>query len=178
MKLINDAPSPARLKYDPSSYVLPAADVHGISIRKQFRCQPTMSNEIGKIIQSKRFPWQQEGDFMRWAVWEGIKRVERMEDIPDSMYSVALSMMETCQMQLMLITFSRSLEAVAKSIGTLQEMGMEGEALKHLSELRDNAARVVEPQWREKYMKEFDRRFGHLYEKAKRRASPLPRTEK
>ncbi len=173
-KRVTDLP---QSQYSPRDYVIPANDHHGHSVRKQFRCTPSMSNEISKIIQSRKWPWSTEGDMMRWAVWEAVKKCERMEEIPNSMYAVANNMIEVSRMALMVVTFKQSLDEVEKTVRELMNLGMDTEALKHLSELKDQAAKVSEPMWREKYMEEFQRRFGHLWKAAHQRGKAVKMTE-
>lgn len=156
-------------QYPPREYCIPANDHNGNSARKQFRCTFGMSNEIQKIVQSKKFPWSTEGDMMRWAVWEGIKRCERMEEIPNSMYAVANTIIETARAQLEVVTFIQSLDEAEKTVRELMQRGMESEALKFLSGIKDMAAKVVEPIWKDKYNEEFEKKFGHYWKDAKRR---------
>jgi hypothetical protein len=126
-----------------------------------------MSNEISKIVQSRRWPWSTEGDMMRWAVWEAVKKCERMEEVPNSMYAVANNMIEASRGALMVVTFKQSLDEVEKTVRELMSLGMDTEALKHLSDLRDQANKVSEPMWRDKYLEEFERRFSHLWKSAR-----------
>lgn len=173
-KKVTDLPASA---YPPRDYVIPANDHHGHSVRKQFRCTPSMSNEIAKIVQARKWPWSTEGDMMRWAVWEAVKRCERMEEVPDSMYAIANSMIEASREALMVVTFKTSLDEVEKTVRELMNLGMDSEALKHLSDLKDQAAKVSESQWREKYLEEFERRFGHLWKSARTRGKTAKMTE-
>jgi hypothetical protein len=154
-------------QYSPRDYIIPGSDHHGHGVRKQFRCSPAMANEITKIVQARKWPWSTDGDMMRWAVWEGIKKCERMEEVPNSMYAIAQNMIETSRMALMVVTFKQSLDEAEKTVRELQAIGMEKEALRHLSDLRDQAAKVAEPMWREKYLEEFERRFSHMWRAAK-----------
>jgi hypothetical protein len=163
-KKVTDIPAS---QYSPRDYVIPANDHQGHSVRKQFRCSPSMSNEIAKIIQSHKWPWSTEGDMMRWATWEAVKKCERMEEIQNSMYAVANNIIEVSRETLMIVTFKASLDAVEKSVQELMGLGMEEEALRHLSELKDQAAKVSEPMWRKKYADEFERRFGRYWKDAK-----------
>ncbi len=114
---------------------------------------------------------------MRWAVWEAVKKCERMEEIPNSMYAVANNMIEVSRMALMVVTFKQSLDEVEKTVRELMNLGMDTEALKHLSELKDQAAKVSEPMWRDKYMEEFQRRFGHLWKAAQARGKSVKMTQ-
>lgn len=176
-KKVTDIPASG---YPPRDYVIPANDHQGHSVRKQFRCSPSMSNEIAKIVQARKWPWSTEGDMMRWAVWEAVKKCERMEEIPNSMYAVANNMIEVSRETLMIVTFKASLDEVEKTVRELMGMGMDTEALRHLSELKDQAAKVSEPMWREKYNQEFEQRFGHLWRaaRAKGKAAGMNKFEK
>ena len=85
------------LTFDPGYFVVPAQDHNGHSVRVWCRVQPTVDHEIDKVVESKAFPFRVKGDFVRWCIWEGVKRIQKMKPVPGSLIVVAESIMATCK---------------------------------------------------------------------------------
>lgn len=159
--------------YDPSHYSVPGQDHKGHSVRIWCRVQPSIDHEIEAIVQSRNWPFRTKGDFARWAIWEGVKRLEKMAPVPGSMIVVAETILESCKVSSQWLKFKNSIDATESTVRALLDSGNEYEALKLLSGLRTQVLKLEEASWREQWIGEFDKRFGHLWERAKRNAVNL-----
>lgn len=104
---------------------------------------------------------------MRWALYEGIKRLEKQKPVPGNMLSVAETIVETCRAQELLLSFRSSVDAVEHAVKEFMGSGNEQQALKLLSKVRSEVLKMTEDSWRTQYIRELDMRFGHLWAKQK-----------
>ena len=159
--------------YDPSHFVVPGQDHKGHSARLWCRVQPSCDHEIEAIVQSHNWPFKTKGDFCRWAIWEGVKRIEKMAPVPGSMIVVAETIMESCKAHQQWLKFKSSVDATEETVRALIDSGNEEEALKLLSTLRTQVMKLEEASWREQWLHEWDKRFGHIWERAKQKPVDL-----
>lgn len=164
--------------YDPTHYLVPAQDHNGHSIRVWCRIQPTVDHEIDAIIASKKWPFRVKGDFIRYCIYDTVKRMERMKPVPNSMIVVADVIMEQCRQQELWLRFRSSIDALEHTVKSFMESGNEEEALKLLSHTRAQVLKLEEAVWRDQYLAEFDKRWGHLWARHKQRAVRLDRATK
>ena len=164
--------------YDHTHFVVPGQDAKGHSVRVWCRVQPTVDHEIEAIVTSKNWPFRVKGDFVRWAIWEGVKRIEKMKPVPGSMIIVADSIMASCKAKEIWLAFKNSIDATETTVKALRDSGNESEAIKLLSELRSRVMQLEEASWRDQWMREFDSRFGAYWERAKGKAVGLNRAGK
>lgn len=165
-------------KYDPAEFNVPASDHKGHSERLWCRVQPSMDREVDTIVSSRKWPFKTKGDFCRWAVWEGIKKIHGMEPVPNSMLVVAEAMIRTAQATESWITFQKSVDQAEHTVKMLMGVGNEREVWKLLSSLRSMVEGMEEENWRQSYMDEFKKRFGHILAQQKGKAVPLNRMRK
>jgi hypothetical protein len=163
--------------YDPSKFIVPGRDHHGDSVREWCRVQPSTDHEVDAIIASKKWPFRTKGDFLRWAIWEGVKRINTMESVPGNMINVAETIIETCRASEIWMRFKTSIDATETMVKTFMEAGNESEALKLLSRVRAEAMKLEESGWRDQYMQEFEKRFGHIWARQNKRSVGLGRAE-
>lgn len=160
------APRPTE-SYDPGHYIVPGQDHKGHSVRVWCRVRPDVDHEIDAIVTSHNWPFRVKGDFIRWAIWEGVKNIQKQRPVPGSMIVVAETIMETCRSTELWLKFKTSIEMADSTVRSFMDAGNEQEALKLLSRLRSEVLKLEEAQWREQYLKEFDKRFGHIWARYK-----------
>lgn len=160
-------------QYDPSHFIIPARDHQGHSTRLWCNVQPSVDHEINVIMASKNWPFKLKGDFVRWSVWEGVKRIEKMKPVPGSMIVVAETIQESCRAAMQWLAFKTSVDSTDSTVKALMDSGNETEALKLLSNLRTQVMKLEEASWREQWMGEFNKRFGHLWDRHKKNATNL-----
>lgn len=165
-------------EYAPDQFIVPARDTKGVSVREWVRVQPAVHHEIDAIIQSKKWPWRTRGDFMRWAIYDAVKRTLRLKEVPNSMVIVAEQIMQASRESELWHTFRTSINELERAVRNHIEGGNEQEALKLLSTARANVLKLEEAPWREQYLREFEQRFGHIWERNKGKQVRLDRAVK
>lgn len=160
-------------KYNPNDFQIPARDHQGHSVRLWCNVQPTVDHEINAIMGSKNWPFKVKGDFVRWCVWEGVKRISKMKSASGSMIVVAETIMESCKAANQWLKFKASVDATEDTVKALMDSGNETEAYKLLSGLKVQVQKLEEASWRDQWMGEFQKRFGHLFDRAKKTAISL-----
>jgi len=136
-----------------------------------------MDHEIVQIVASRKWPFKMKGDFLRWAAWEGIKRLEKAEPVPHSMLMVAETIVESARQAELWNAFKTSVDSLEKSVKSFQDSGNEEEALKLLAKIKNDVLKMDEDVWREEWLKEFEKRFGHLWARHGTRAVSLQRAQ-
>lgn len=169
----NGTLSHSQESYDPGHYLVPGQDHHGHSVRVWCRIQPTIDHEIDAVIASKNWPFRVKGDFIRWAIYDAVKRLEKHKPVPNSMIVVADVIMDQCKQADLWLRFRSSIDALDHTVKSFMDAGNEEEALKLLSNTRAQVLKLEEAVWREQYLTEFDKKFGHLWDRHKRRAVAL-----
>jgi hypothetical protein len=164
--------------YDPSTYVVPARDHQGHSVRIWCNVQPSVDHELNVIMASHNWPFKVKGDLFRWAVWEGVKRLEKMRPVPGSMIVVAEAIIESCRASEHWLAFKTSVDKTEATVRSLMDSGNETEALKLLSSLRTQVMKLEEASWRDQWMLEFEKRFAHIWTRAKANAVSLSTASK
>lgn len=165
-------------KYDPGQFRVPGTDHQGHSRRIFCRVMPAVDHQIDQIISSKNFPFSTRGDFMRWAIWESIKRLDTMEPVPNSFINVAEIMIESARNAQFWEKFKTSIEMTRQAVEMYIQTNNEQEALKMVSRCRAWAMKIEEDVWRNQYLKELDDKFGYLFERNKGKAVKLMAAEK
>jgi len=159
--------------YDPSHYMVPGQDHKGHSTRVWCRVRPDIDHEIDAIMASHFWPFRMKGDFIRWAIWEGVKQIQKHRPVPGSMIVVADTIMETCRSSELWLKFKTSIDMAEATVKALRDSGNEEEAIKLLSKLRGEVIKLEEAQWREQYLDQFDKRFGELWRRHEAKAMGL-----
>jgi hypothetical protein len=161
------------LQYDPSHYLVPGTDHKGHSTRVFCKVRPDVDHEIDAIVGSHYWPFRVKGDFIRWAIWEGVKQITKHKPVPGSMIVVSEMIMETCRSAEIWLKFKTSIDMAEQTVKAFVDSGNEQEAIKLLTKLRGEVVKLEEAQWRDQYLDEFDKRFGNLWERANKRAVSL-----
>jgi len=140
--------------------------------------QPTVDHEIDAIIQSKNWPFRVKGDFIRYAIYDAVKRLEKHKPVPNSMVVVADVIMDQCKQADLWVRFKSSIDSLEHTVKSFLDAGNEEEALKLLSNTRSQVLKLEEAMWRDQYIAELDKRFSHLWARNKSKAVRLDRATK
>lgn len=159
--------------YDPTYFVVPARDHQGHSVRVWCNVPPSIDHEMNVIMATHNWPFRVKGDLFRWALWEGVQRLEKMAPVPGSMIVVAETLVETCRATEHWLAFKTSVDKTEATVKALMDSGNEQEAIKLLSSLRTQVLKLEEASWRDQWMGEFDKRFGHIWDRHKKNAVSL-----
>lgn len=124
-----------------------------------------MENNIDVILSSKKFPFRTRGDVLRWCTQRGIKELEKMEGIPSVSKRIDI-----------LTTLLNEEQAHSEFMAVFNHLE-EGVTRYMADQAPEQATRVVAMakyqfeampggHWRERYLSELQKRFGHLLKQA------------
>ena len=69
--------------YDPESFTVPASDSKGHQSDKiWFKCPPALAQQVGIIIESKKFPYQTASGLHRHALLLHLRWLETLAPVP------------------------------------------------------------------------------------------------
>lgn len=148
-------------KYDPADFIVAPADAKGVSYRMTFRCPPNMEKSIDMILSSNRFPFTTRGDLLRWAVQEGVKHLEAMEGLTAVSKQVDIItgiLNEEASHSEFLQIFTQLDEAIHKYMA---DQAPE-QASRVIALTKHKFESMPDGYWRDRYLLELDKRFGHL----------------
>jgi hypothetical protein len=166
-----------RVKRDPGGFIVPARDHQGHTVRVFCSIQPTIDHEIDCIMSSHNWPFKTKGDFIRWAIVDGVRKMETMEPVRGSMAIVAETILEACRSAQLWLKFRSSLETTEQTVKSMIDGGSEQEALKLLSKLHSEVLKMDEDAWRGQYLEEFEKKFGHVWTRNHPSAASLARMQ-
>lgn len=160
----------ASLKIAPKEFTVPTQDHHGHSARMGFRVPPGMVAELGAIMQKHGidFGWSTEADFLRWAMRHGMDVVgkqlqdSRITNLRQSNHiarQIYAEQREFCEMD-SLIDEARKMVTGVTNAGGVSTLPMV------LKGLRTHLASCNDAFWRERWLAQFDREFGHFFRTA------------
>lgn len=156
---------PLASKYDPSDFIVAPSDSKGVSYRLTFRVPPDLEKGIDAILASQRFPFTTRGDVLRWATLRAVKELEQMEGLAsiskrvDILTSVLNN--EASHSEFMAV-FGHLEESVAKYMADQAP----DQAVRIIAMAKYQFEGMPEGYWRERYLQELTKRFGHLVGKA------------
>jgi hypothetical protein len=158
--LDNDG-QPIPKKYDPGDFIVAPSDTRGVSYRMTFRVSPDMEKAIDQIVASNRFPFSTRGDVLRWCVREGVRLLDQMEPVTSVTKRIdtlsAILNEETAHAEFMHI-FEHLSESVQRY---LADQAPE-QATRVIALAKHQFMMMPEGYWRERYLGELSKRFGHL----------------
>lgn len=172
-------PEDAESRMPLSEWQVPAQDSHGHTARIVVRIPPGMKHEIGVVIQSKRFPWETDSDFVRWAVHRGLQQVaEQMHD-PEvtSLQSLLNSWVAAAKHEQEHLKFQGTLEMVSGIITDLINAGAHANARRIVNDMLENAGKLDDVYWRERYTTEIANRFGGVLQAKKHKQEKQAKTK-
>lgn len=157
----HDDSAPRHQKYDPADFIIPATDAKGHSERAQCRVMPAEDRALDVILASKKFPFRSKGDIMRWSIYQGIRRLERMEDVPSVTHQVDAIVLVLRDEQ-----FNHDFMATFEALGAVIQKhlanGAQGEARRLVTLVKDKIQKMPEGHWRDKYLGTLEERYGHI----------------
>lgn len=156
----------------PGEFFYPAQDRHGHSSKLQFRAVPGLEVQIEEFISKHG---EETGLTNRSAFFRAAchKLVEYFEQ----QFNGGKPFTNTGAVMAALVKSSRSEYELAQTRDVFDQLDKEIRALHEVGAYRRVADRLVEmqqqfnkidmPYWRKRYLKEFEKRFGHLMEDRK-----------
>jgi hypothetical protein len=126
-----------------------------------------MAEQISRIVQSKRLPFDTASSFMRWAVYKGTEYVEQRMLDPEytSMQSTLSAWVAAASTQQTYMHFEEALEAVKRTVKDLLARGADGPARGIVRDIATKVSKIDDPYWHEKYTNEVVVAFAGLLER-------------
>lgn len=161
----NPPPEHTQAKYEPGDFFVAPSDAKGVSYRLTFRVPPDMEKSLDQIVASNRFPFGTRGDILRWAVQEGIRKLESMEPVSSVTKRIDILsqiMNEDRSHAEFMSTFTQLDDQVSRY---LAEQSPE-QATRVIALVKHHFEQMPEGYWRDRYLTELKKRFGaHLANK-------------
>ncbi len=147
-------------KYDVNEFIVPARDTRGVSERFTFNLQPGHLRAMQVIANSQKFPFKDKSDVARFCIKVMLARLEEMEPVDCHTKQVDQIIAIVREAEFLQL-FVGSFDEMARVVQTFHSAGDHGHARRLLAEMRAKLKSIGDDMWRRKYVKEFDRRFGH-----------------
>ena len=156
----------------PESFRVSGQDTNSHSRRMFFRAQPGHDNAVVSIVQSKVFPYRRKGDLLRHALERHLVWLESLAPIPSVTKQVDV-ILQIIREEEFNSDFVHVFDAVSKTIADYLAKGSSGQAVRVLLELQMTIAAMPDGYWKDQYIAEIERNFGHLVKEAmKAKLSP------
>lgn len=152
-------------KYDPADFIIPAQDAKGHSERVYASIQPGDSRSLDIIRESRRFPFRTKGDIIRWAIHQGIKQLEAMEDVPSVSAQVDMIAALVREEQFN-SEYEHTFDQMAGVINRHMSNGAYGEVRRVIAHARAMMDRMPDGYWKDRYLGTLDDRFERQLEAA------------
>lgn len=152
---------PVAPKYDPSQFFVAPADAKGVSYRKTFRIPPDMEKGIEVLIASKRFPFQTDGEFLRWAVMRGFRELEAMEPVGSVGKQVEILSAWLTE-ETAFSEFTEAFQQLEHTVSRYMADSAPEQALRIVAVARFQIEQMPEGYWRDRYLEELHKRFNQL----------------
>lgn len=149
-------------KYTPDSFVIPGQDNNGNSIREWFRVPPLLDRAMDVILGSRKFPFKNKGDLMRWCVKRGVDVLEEMEPMEGSVTAQVDAMIYALNGESAAHQFMTLFNTMSATVGEHIQAQALGEARRVISDMTGLIKKIDNEYWRRRYLEELEKRFGYL----------------
>ena len=149
------------------SFIVPASNTKGQSSRQWFRTQPGHDRQLEELLASRQFPYRTKGDILRHALHRHIEWLRTQRPVPSVTREVdaILALMRT---EYYLQDFKAVFDGLSNLVDTMAHDPRDANhARKVVIEVRDRIREMPEGYWRDRYAKEFNRKYAGLLQGAK-----------
>lgn len=137
--------------YDPNSFTVPASDSDGHNTRLWFRCPPGLAQQIGVLIQTKKFPYRTSGSLLRHALLLHLQWLETLAEVPSVLAQVEL-ISDTMRTDEFMKQFKSIFTTLQKQVSDFIADGSPGEAVRTVLKAKANIQSMPDGYWRDKYL--------------------------
>lgn len=161
-KPVRKPTDPVSHEYDQNEFRVPGQDVRGHKEHLSFDIPPGYKNQMGIMLGSQRFPYETEGQLIRHAVKRHLAWLAELEvDVPNDLSALRL-IDEAVSRQETLLRLNQSLHRIEQAVHELTTIGLRGEAVRLVWEMRDAVEDVTQPQWYNYLIDQIETRWGHM----------------
>jgi len=161
--------------YKEESFIIPASDAKGHSVRQGFRCTPGHDRQMNIILSSRRFPYKTKPDLLRHAMDRHLKWLLTLDSsLPSVMTQIGI-ITEILKDEEFHQEFRRIFDRMGDAVANYMSQGSNTEAQRIILQVIAQVKKMPEGYWRDRYLTEIKQRYGHLLQGIK--ASLLPEKE-
>lgn len=153
---------PPQTKYEERDFIVPASDAKGHSARMTFRLSISMEHELTQVVNSRLFPFSDNSEVVRWCVVQGVRILESLEEIPGSVLAQVEAAMRVTAEVLYQKKYEEMFTSVEQVKDTCAGRGATTEFIRVYKDVEACFKRMPAGYWREYYLQELPRRYGHL----------------
>lgn len=160
-----DQPDPEPgFQHNSDEFIIPAIDEEGESLRCQFRAPAQLVGWAGQIVLSKKFPFQREGDLMRYGLFLACQQLARIDNEVPNLEGQVLAAAQTVRSRQNAANVSKHLDQLTAVLADLQKQKAWGEITYLLASERRFAEAAIpsEPYWGKLWLNSLEDRFGDL----------------
>lgn len=148
-------------------YLIPGQDGKGHAHRIYCRVMPAHYRALSTLNDAKVFGFRTVGDVMRWCIDYGIRELTRRRPLPQVKSAIAQAdlIREVLNEETYYLDFPQVFDTLQSVVNKQQASGAGKEqAIRLVAMVRHLIEGMGESYWREKYMAELMRLYGHLLE--------------
>jgi hypothetical protein len=160
-----DQPDPEPgFQHSSEEFIIPANDEEGNSVRMQFKCPGELVGWASDIVNSKKFPFQREGDLMRYGIYLACVQLCRIDRTVPSMKAQVDAVARIVRSRENAAKITEHLDEVEKLIQKLHRQKAWGEISYILSSERRCAEETIEfePYWGQVWVDGLHDRFAAI----------------
>lgn len=148
--------------YGVDDFLVPASDSKGHSDALHVRVNLALTREVAVIVASKKFPFKDASDVYRWCIFQGLRALNELEEIPASVMVQAELAVDLARQILFQKNFLQHLTTFGEAFTALQNRGATKEMLRLYEQIRAHLERMPDGYWKDAYREELETRWGRL----------------
>jgi len=153
-----DGPGPG---YSVEEFRIRGSDAKGNYESRTTRFLPAQVFQVINVLASKRFPYREQGDVLRHALYRHLHWLDTLEVIPSITRQVD-AMIEVLRQEEFQQDFINVFEDVKRVIANYTASGANGEARRVLASIINHVDGMPAGYWQDRYRRELQEKFGHL----------------
>lgn len=151
---------------NPDSFLVPATDNNGHSVRQWFQCQPGLAKLVRDVVSGRNYPYKSNSDLLRHALLRHIKWLNSIQPVGSILAQVEL-INETCKTEMFNAEYDKLFTTISETVSTLLARDAEGQAVKTVLDAKRYMMEMSDGYWRGRYLKTLEDKFGHIIKNAK-----------
>lgn len=169
------------MEYDPDEFRPAANDAQGHNARISTRVPPQLDVVMRQWVASGRFPYRNEAELMRHAIYRHIGWMHGMEDAGvevRTLYGQLNAIRQVVEREERMLEFESTFAVLRATVTRLRTAGMEEEGRRMLKEVERQIKGMPRDAWGEKFKSMFEKEFGEVVRRKKSPLNPRDREEK
>ena len=160
-----DQPDPEPgYQHSSDEFIVPASDTEGDSVRVWCRVPSQLHAWLGDIVASRKFPFQRDGDLIRYGIYLACVQLSRIEKKVPNLQGRIDAMSRVVRQRANAASIVEHLDHLEKVMEDLQHKHAWGEILYLLAAEKRSARQYaqVEPYWGGEWLNGLENRLGSV----------------